>query len=780
MPIGVNNNTDSAPSDRAPRPSSGRNKVPSIFAREKNRSSKRRYYRRLILSHLFVFMISLVLAFFIGNLSLRNLRDMARSSIQTQASYLLSDLDRHINEIRYLTDSITANQAILDIMFDDYRYSNLTPIDILKVRTNLNIYTRPYLTDVALHLPGSQRMISNRFTSLQEDSYIQAYYSGSHDAAVVREGLDSVRYMGYGGLESPSQLVVFASVPRSISTRSIGTAMFVIDPSIFHTIFQFTDRYGASFTLYSDTDQPLISYGSSDQDIGFVLEESGTSALKVVFEMPNSYFRDQTRSLQLQLSILLIITTALGTLVSWFLSRRAYRPVGNLTMLALDKDSATDPSSADEFELIRHGLTRSRTREEVEKDVADSRFLHQLVTRPYRDSTFPVHPSDDHYSGILEGNGILLRINLVHNYSENLADLMSPEPVNLLHTIVSNILDELYTERFTCIYSQDRPGTFTILVAPNSGESTSTSIGSIGMSPSTSIEAMREDTKRVLNHFQSFTRSNLNLEFHVAYTMLAKVRLAAYEANNRLGEALLQANVDEDKLVFTPEDVPLESAPYNFSQELAENLCRASIQEDKPNHIEVFPRIYAQVFAGIRPHGKQLHHLKLDLTNLAATLLQHYESDSDLLYVLEEATTLKQIEGVFTALLEDLRRHYLETHNDKDQSKQIADLCEKVDLFILEHYSDPMLSLHSFEEPFSLSSSYLSSLYKGFRGYSINDRITETRINKSKEILLSTDLNVSEVAQACGYLYSTVFIRSFKRLEQTTPAAYRRLHQSKE
>lgn len=53
--------------------------------------------------------------------------------------------------------------------------------------------------------------------------------------------------------------------------------------------------------------------------------------------------------------------------------------------------------------------------------------------------------------------------------------------------------------------------------------------------------------------------------------------------------------------------------------------------------------------------------------------------------------------------------------------------------------------------------------------------ISKVRIMKSKELLSSTSLNIKEIAEATGFISSTVFISTFKKYEGITPGQYKQV-----
>jgi two-component system, response regulator YesN len=73
-----------------------------------------------------------------------------------------------------------------------------------------------------------------------------------------------------------------------------------------------------------------------------------------------------------------------------------------------------------------------------------------------------------------------------------------------------------------------------------------------------------------------------------------------------------------------------------------------------------------------------------------------------------------------------------------------------------------------------LNPSYLSVLFKEHVKLTFSEYITRRRIQRAKELLISTNLPVNDIAEESGYKTAKYFIKIFKELEGITPSAYRK------
>lgn len=121
------------------------------------------------------------------------------------------------------------------------------------------------------------------------------------------------------------------------------------------------------------------------------------------------------------------------------------------------------------------------------------------------------------------------------------------------------------------------------------------------------------------------------------------------------------------------------------------------------------------------------------------------------------------------------RQFNTRTAKNKDIVSQVEDILK--DYFKtgqLEEYGTP--SLHFIADKVHLSPTYLSDLLKKETGRSAKDHINDFLVNKAKDMLLSTEDSVSEIAYSLGFNYPHYFSRLFKNKTGVTPQKYRELN----
>ena len=120
--------------------------------------------------------------------------------------------------------------------------------------------------------------------------------------------------------------------------------------------------------------------------------------------------------------------------------------------------------------------------------------------------------------------------------------------------------------------------------------------------------------------------------------------------------------------------------------------------------------------------------------------------------------------------------------NQAIEEKEIKENLSKKDIvsemkkFIRENYANQELNIALIGEYFNITSYYVSNLFKKSDNISMLDYINITRIDKAKELLVSTDLTLESIALQCGFSNIRTFMRVFQKFEIITPGKYKEIN----
>jgi AraC-like DNA-binding protein len=201
---------------------------------------------------------------------------------------------------------------------------------------------------------------------------------------------------------------------------------------------------------------------------------------------------------------------------------------------------------------------------------------------------------------------------------------------------------------------------------------------------------------------------------------------------------------------------PLSDKPYvnylvKISQTLADDFCR-----------EVDPKIWQDVFEPrcitFSPGDRE------KVQNLLADLLELYENRTGYTDVLLRGMLYRLVVLIWEKSIRN------DSHRFKDAlSKEIMEVM----YYIEQNYADD-IRLKDAALAAGFSEGHLSRLFVSQVGVPFSEYLINVRIRHVKELLLNTDLSVSEIAFHTGFSNADYLSACFRRREGMTPTAFRK------
>lgn len=145
------------------------------------------------------------------------------------------------------------------------------------------------------------------------------------------------------------------------------------------------------------------------------------------------------------------------------------------------------------------------------------------------------------------------------------------------------------------------------------------------------------------------------------------------------------------------------------------------------------------------------------------------QSDEDLQNVAKEVYSF----GRFSDIVK-LIEHYLSQVIELFQQEQNAPnyAIYQVEQYIRAHYSED-LTLNTLADLVYLNPNYLSNMFAQATGCTLNKYIKQIRMERAQELLLNTNMKVTDISQAVGYPNTSYFCKSFQKLFGATPEQFR-------
>lgn len=172
-----------------------------------------------------------------------------------------------------------------------------------------------------------------------------------------------------------------------------------------------------------------------------------------------------------------------------------------------------------------------------------------------------------------------------------------------------------------------------------------------------------------------------------------------------------------------------------------------------PNQLK---SIYYELFSAL-DKARCKHHLLPDMS------IKCHENIMDIMDSCFSYMTLHQL------LLEKTENYF----NDLSQAEPENATIHLIRNYISTHYQASDLSVKDISNYANLSTSYACTFFKNETGITLNQYITEFRMEKAKQLLADPRYRITEISDAVGYSDGNYFGKSFRKYAGLSPSEYR-------
>lgn len=125
------------------------------------------------------------------------------------------------------------------------------------------------------------------------------------------------------------------------------------------------------------------------------------------------------------------------------------------------------------------------------------------------------------------------------------------------------------------------------------------------------------------------------------------------------------------------------------------------------------------------------------------------------------------------AVLKEYCGRVIELRNSEAQAKKENQI-DRIKEFIETNYTNPMLNTEDIAAYAELSPNYLRTVFKNATGKSPTDYLTDYRMERAMELLVTTSTSTKDIAAAVGYYNHRYFYSVFKAKTGMTATEYRK------
>ena len=126
-----------------------------------------------------------------------------------------------------------------------------------------------------------------------------------------------------------------------------------------------------------------------------------------------------------------------------------------------------------------------------------------------------------------------------------------------------------------------------------------------------------------------------------------------------------------------------------------------------------------------------------------------------------------------------LLQHLVENHTVESLDETVyqnrlkkLSAINKVINYIQRHYAEP-LPTKMLAEMVHMSEGHFCAVFKSATGLSANEYVLKERMKKAERLLQSSEMNITEISEICGFRDPNYFSRAFKKYWKKTPKEMR-------
>ena len=163
--------------------------------------------------------------------------------------------------------------------------------------------------------------------------------------------------------------------------------------------------------------------------------------------------------------------------------------------------------------------------------------------------------------------------------------------------------------------------------------------------------------------------------------------------------------------------------------------------------------LYYKLFRAL---DEAAHQLKLTLS----------DSQENLIDALEKTFSFYELHQKLVKKTE----YFFQTANNTEEENSTIFLIKN---YIGQKYMDDTLSVKDISDHVFLSTSYVCTFFKNETGQTLNQYLTEYRMEKAKQLLADPRYKISDISSRVGYSDGNYFGKSFKKYTGFSPSEYR-------
>lgn len=747
--------------------------------------------RQLYIMYLCVFLLPLILSLVLGNISIHQLEEQIRKTGHSMTRQVQAVIDSRMQDVTMILDQIN-NHSTIRYMLN--RKSILSNSDRYKISTIVNDLRKQYantcmLNDIYIYMTNTDSVIStvswsnseffyNYYYSYEDIAYkqwLREYMLVEHDITVM-----PARNV-FNGVSTNRMITVLQSLPRDSGQYYKGTAVLLIDEKWLLSQIMPDDAYDKKVFVFSSTGDLILSsaprqevpidwsymQGSDGSNTTIVdgvsthisYVKSPTMGWTYVLAMPTDQFYMKVNELRSFTVVALAVVCAIGILMTALLAYVSFIPA-NSAIMAMENSAIRIGAQLHNSYSVSIRDIGTVVREALEDRNLYRQRLPLLIETYVYKLLNGSRDADSELSLVSEVLGFRFPTNTFAVISFSMDDAEN-KTVDL-KKILSDI--SMLPDSGMDLYSARMPNDMISVLASFWGGDG----GDYREMLYRSADRIMRGLERTLEHPIDIGISLVEDNYE-NINALYRQSMLCIAGSSALCPGRIVFYADIARLV-PPGDY---SYSLNEEKRLISYVCAGdSMRMEKLlNEIFMAHEKEARMIEGMTQC------LKYDMIGTLFRCSQEIDGDEANEQadwnMIKQLMSLERPENVYGGMIKAFSklcdRAYEHSHSHNDEMR------DRIIKYIADNYNNPEMGLDMAARAFGLAPGYFSRFFKEQTGGNFLDHVNRLRIEHAAQLLRSTELSYSAIAEQCGLSSSQALNRLFNRVLGVSPTVYRKM-----
>ncbi len=663
-----------------------------------------------------------------------------------------------INDINLLLMNFVSNNSYIDSVYVVYPDRNM-------VITSYGLYSLDYFPDKAWLADDSKQTQKNKIVWYGKRSVKRNRFTNANTNVItisiniVKNGSSGYVIMNINEKYIADILVHMQTKKGILFVQGEDGALISCSQDI--TQYTFAKNF---FTRINNRNRPylnLIHIENSTNIINEVISEY--NGWNYIACTPINTLITEYSSFFSFYIFFIIIVIIISYLFALHFGKNTYQPIRNFINTILDAENAAITDEYPEFKRCSANISSiKKEKDELSKQISlmrpslTEKLFHELLNGHFGDEKKYSEYWDFLHIPYRQYKNYTVASLFIHEYDRQ-KNVLSHEKIIIYRLSIQNFMNEICKDKhiFIQFVEQDFK-TFSFV---------------LGFSEYTN----NTDMEHIMNATMDFVSRNFGIPITVGVGSPVEELISLFISYNQSMEALNQNILYGSNDVIYFDNIDHEFIGCYINPLIYEKQLTSAIRNFNSEDVSQILRDIQSLITMNRYDIRLTRHFYLSVLNMVFFIEQDIFEQPEAINVqlnvltgeIYQEQSMNGIhEIVKDACLNICKRVEQQTFENRKQT-----------IHAIVHYLETNyrsdIGLNDVAEYISYTPTYINRILKDSLHKTFYDILTDIRINKAKELLLHTDLQIYQIAEMIGYTNVQSFIRVFKKVLTVTPGKYR-------